>query len=379
MLTMRCIAVLVAALAPVAAQGCPGPGTFWKRDSLPIVPSGLTSVGVVAGMCEGESAGVVFEMPANMAPQRVLQVVAPWGHAFGTNGFTAALDLEVWDGVAFSGAFVNMGTRVFSLSQNATSNMQVSTHGLNTLDTSQYNIVVGLAPPTGSPAVRRFAVTFRCDLNALPDSCNGGNGHANFFTDATSQFGFTCNYTITPQRTSVIEILGQGWRDAALATVNGIQLCPIYYRGVFCVRCCTEDAFPAYYTGFATGCPSSLPPAQLIPATLPRIGTTLFVIVNHMPVNVGLMLTGMSNTASPFGPLPFDATPLGLTNCNLYVSPDFLTTLVGGGGSASFSLAIPNNQNLLGAQLYQQPLVFSPLLNPFEAALGNAAALQVGQ
>ncbi len=369
-------------LAPAAAQGCPGAGTFWKRDTLPIVPSGLASVGVVAGMCEGESAGVVFEMPANMSAQRITQVVAPWGSASGIPGLTAALDLEVWDGVSFSGASVNMGTRVFSLSQNTSGSMQVATHGLNTFDTSPYNIVVGLAPPTGTPAVRRFAITFRIDINTVPDSCNGGSvptSFTSFFTDATSQIGFGCNSTITPQRTSVIEIQGQGWRDPALAQIGIIPLCPNYYRGIFCIRACSEDAFPAYYTTFANGCPSSLPTSQLIPATLPRIGTTMFVIVNNMPVNSGVMVTGFSDTTSVFGPLPLNATPYGATGCTLFVSADVLTTLVGGGGAATFSLSIPNVNTLLGAQLFQQPAVVSPGLNPLEIALGNAAKFQVGQ
>ena len=106
--------VCLALTTVAAAQGCATPGgTFWQRDSLPANPSGLTSVGVVRGMCEGESAGVVFEMPAGMSPQRLTRVVAPWGHApNGTPGFQAALDVEIHDGVSFSGANVSMGTRV---------------------------------------------------------------------------------------------------------------------------------------------------------------------------------------------------------------------------------------------------------------------------
>lgn len=370
----------LAAAAPALAQGCAGTGTFWKRDTLPVVPSGLTGVSVIQGMCEGESAGVVFEMPANMPVQRLTQVVAPWGAALGVNGFQAALDVEVYDGVSFSGAFVNMGTLVFSLSQAATSNMQVQSHGLNTLDTSTYNIIVGAAPPTGSPPVRRFAVCFRCDLNLHPTGTCATGYPANFFTDNSQQptFPFTCNNIITPLRTSIIEIQGQGWRDAALASVTGIQLCPIYYSGIWCIRACSEDAFPAFYTNFGPGCPSSLGVSQLIPATLPRIGQTLFVIVNNMPVNLGLMLTGTSSVVSGFGPLPLNMTPFGITNCTLRVSPDFLTTLTGGGGSASYSLAIPNLVSILGAQFWQQPFVFDPPLNPFGGALGDAAALQIG-
>lgn len=379
-LALLLLAVEAPVAAPVAAQGCPGPGTFWKRDTLPVAPSGLTGVSVIQGLCEGESAGVVFEMPATMPVQRITQVVAPWGASLGVNGFQAALDVEVYDGVSFSGANVNMGTRVFSLTTASTSNMQVQSHGLNTLDTSTYGIVVGNAPATGNPPVRRFAVCFRVDLNLHPTGTCATGYPANFFTDNSQQptFPFTCNSVITPQRTSLIEIQGQGWRDAALATVSGVSLCPIYYSGIWCIRCCSEDAFPAYYNTVANGCPSSLPPAQLLPATLPRLGQTLFVIVNNMPVSFGLMITGTSNVSSSLGPLPLNMTPFGITNCLLHASPDFLTTLLGGGGSASYSLAIPNTANVLGLQFWQQPFVFDPPLNPFGGALGNTAALQIG-
>jgi hypothetical protein len=364
----------------LSAQGCVGSGTFWKRDTLPITPTGLAAVSVIQGMCEGESAGVVFEMPATMPVQRITQVVAPWGAALGVGGFQAALDVEVYDGVSFAGANVNMGNLVFSLSQAATANMQVQSHALNTLDTSTYNIIVGAAPPTGSPAVRRFAICFRMDLNLHPTGSCASGWPANFFTDNAQQptFPFSCNPAITPARTSIIEILGQGWRDASLATVTGIPLCPIYYSGTWCIRCCSEDAFPAFYQTFGTGCPSSAGVSQLINATLPRLGQTMFVIVNNMPLNLGLMATGSSNQTSGFGPLPLDMTGFGITNCLLRVSPDLLTTLAGGGGSASYSLAIPNANNLLGLQLHQQPFVFDVGLNPFGGALGNAATFQIG-
>jgi hypothetical protein len=366
-------------LSSLTAQGCPT-GTFWKRDALPVAPTGLTAVSVIQGLCEGESAGVVFEMPANMPVQRITQVIAPWGAALGVGGFQAALDVEVYDGVSFSGAVANMGQLVFSLSAQATANMQVQSHALNTLDTSTYNIIVGAAPATGNPPVRRFAICFRVDLNLHPSGTCATGYPANFFTDNSQppSFPFACNTITTPQRTSLIEIQGQGWRDASLATVSGIQLCPIYYAGVWCIRCCSQDAFPAYYNNFATGCPGTLGVSQLIPATLPRLGTTMFVIVNNLPANLGLMLTGFSNSASPFGSLPANMTGVGLTNCLLHVSPDVLTTLVGGGNTASYSLAIPNNNGVLGVQLWQQPFAIDPALNPFGGSLGNAAALQIG-
>ncbi len=374
-------AALVLASLPVAAvaQGCAAAGqTFWKRDALPDVPQGLTNVSVIPGLCEGESAGVVFELPAGMPPQRITQVVAPWGAALGVNGFQALLDVEVYDGVSFNGAIANMGQRVFSLSQQATANFQVASTGLNTLDTSTYGIVVGAQPPVGG--VRRFAICFRVDVNLHPSgSCQSG-WPANFFTDNSQNptFPFTCNPAITPQRTSLIEILGQGWRDAALATVSGLPLCPLYYSGVWAIRCCTEDAFPSIYQTFGPGCPGSLGTAQLLAAAPPRLGQTLIVNVTNVPAQLGLMLTGESNTVFGGSPLPLEVTTLGMTGCLLRVSPDVLDAVFTFGPTASWSVAIPSQPNLLGYRLYQQAFVFDPGLNPFGGSLSDAAELQIG-
>ena len=364
---------------PLAAQGCAnGTDTFWKRDVLPNVPAGLTAVSVIQGMCEGESAGVVFEMPAAMGVQRITQVVAPWGAPGGINGFNALLDVEVYDGVSFSGAIANMGTRVFSLSTQLTSNMQATSHGLNALDTSTYNIVVGIAPPNGSPAVRRFAICFRCDINLHPTGSCATGWPANFFTDNATAGGFTCNNVITPQRTSLIEIAGQGWRDAALATVQGFQLCPIYYKGIWCIRCCSQDAFPASYTTFATGCPSSLGITTLVPASMPRIGQTFNVILDRLPANAAFMITGWSDQNSTLGSLPFDLTPLGAPGCFSRVSLDSTSLLLGSNNNALSSLTLPNFPTLLGVQFYQQALVIAPGWNQLGGVVSNAAAASIG-
>ena len=256
------LAAAATLVAPLTAQGCAAPNeTFWKRDTLPDIPAGLTGVSVIAGMCEGESAGIVFEMPAGMGPQVLTQVVAPWGAQGGINGFQAVLDLEVYDGVSFTGAAANMGTQVFSLS-GIGANMQVTTHGLNVLDTNAFDITVGNAPPTGNPPVRRFAVCFRMDINFHPTGSCATGWPANFFTD-NSQFNLFCNNVITPIGTSLIEIQGQGWRDAALAQVSGVPLCPFYFSGIWAIRCCTRDAAAAAYSTFANGCAGTLPVATL--------------------------------------------------------------------------------------------------------------------
>jgi hypothetical protein len=295
-------AVLLCCVALPAAfgQACPNPAAnFWKRDALPAVPSGLTGVSVIQGLCEGESAGVVFNMPAGMGPQKIDYVTAPWGAAGGVNGFQAVLDLEVWDGVSFSGAVVNMGTRVFSLSQDAGSSMQVASHGLNGLDVSAFNIVVGNAAATGVPATKKFAICFRVDINLHPTGSCASGWPANFFTDnASPPFG-GCNAAITPQKTSIIEIAGQGWRDAALATVSGFPLCPFFYSGVWCIRACSTDAAP----------PNPFQITALTPLPAVDPGTVVLQLVG--PGIVGYQyVAALSLATAPPIPTPYGDVPL---------------------------------------------------------------------
>lgn len=380
-ITLGLVALALTFGTSAAAQGCVT-GTFWKRDTLPDIPTGLTTVGVIRGMCEGESAGVVFEMPATMGAQRITRVVAPWGHApGGTNGFQAALDVEIYDGVSFSGASVNMGTLVFSLTSQPASNMLVQTHGLNAFDMTPYSAIVGVAPPTAPGNVRRFAVCFRCDVNSFPSTCAAGY-NANFFTDAAPLLSLTCDPLVTPPGRCVMEILGQGWRDPALTTVPGpfgpVQICPLYYRGIWCIRACTEDAFPSFYTPFGPGCPNSIGTSGLLNAALPRIGQTLIVNITNVPSQLGLMITGTSNVVSPLGPLPLDLTPIGMPGCMLRTSLDATDTLLTAGTTASYTLGIPNQVTLLGLRLYHQAFVFDPPLNAFGGAMSNAAEWQIG-
>lgn len=368
--------------APAFAQGCAtATDTWWQRDHLPMAPSGQTAVSVIQGMCEGESAGVVFEMPASLGPQFVTQVVAPWGAAGGVAGFQAVLDVEVYDGVSFNGANVNMGTRVFSLSQNLSSNMQVASHGLNVLDTSSFNIIVGTAPPNGSPAVRRFAICFRTDLNLHPSgTCNTGYP-ANFFTD-NSQFSLFCNATITPPRTSLIEYhvngVNQGWKDVTVANVGGVPICGPYYQGIWAIRCCTRDAFPASYTIFGSGCAGSMPISRLQSLGVPRMGSMMNVIINNLPNNLAFWITGMSNQMSSFGPLPFSAAPFGAPGCLLHTSTDTAALLFANSNLALTSMTLPNATSLIGLSFYQQALVPDAGVNALGAVASEAAVGVIG-
>jgi len=370
------LALCAATTTTATAQGCTsGADTFRKRDSLPDVPAGLTAVSVIPGLCEGESCGMVFELPAGTPPQLVTQVVCPWGSAGGVNGNVGAVDVEIYDGVSYPISSGNMGTLVWSMSNDIAANMQVTSHALNTLDTSTYDILVGTVPPSDNPSVRRFAVCFRSLVN--PNGSCAGGFTTNFFTDNGAFTG--CSAI---PGANLIEILGQGWRDASTATVQGFPLCPIFYNGNWAIRCCTQDAFGATYSFFGAGCAGAAGQSQLIPASLPQLGQTMVVNVTNVPFQLGLMMTGTSDTVYNGLPLPLDLGLAGFpAGCTLYTSLDatdllFAPTPI---TPAAWAFNVPNQPVLAGATFFQQALLFDdPTLDLFQSKLSDAATWVIG-
>jgi hypothetical protein len=113
--------------------------------------------------------------------------------------------------------------------------------------------------------------------------------------------------------------------------------------------------------------------------TLPRVGVTMTVRVEPLPVSVAVMISGLSNVSWAAVPLPLDLSPLGLTNCTLRLSPDVTDALIGSAGSATYSLAVPMSSALAGFILHQQAVVFDPAVsNPSGLVMSDAATAVVG-
>src|SRR5262249_23694615 len=96
--------------------------------------------------------------------------------------------------------------------------------------------------------------------------------------------------------------------------------------------------YGATYETFGTGCPGALgiPSLAAAPNSLPFLGLTLSVDLGNLPVGVGLMISGLSNTL--FGgaiPLPFPLAGLGFPGCNLLIDPLVVDSVVGPGTSAT--------------------------------------------
>ncbi|MAG56655.1 MAG: hypothetical protein CMJ83_10230 [Planctomycetes bacterium] len=297
--TLSCFVAIALCAAPAGAQLCPAAGqTFWSRDSIPQNPgSNPTGVSIIQGMCEGEAAAVVFELPPGMPPQRLTQVVCPMGSPGGANGAVALVNLEVYDGTSFSGPTVSIGNPVFNLNSATGNDLQVTSHGLNTLDVSQYNIDVG-----NDPANRRFTVAFRLTFN--PNGTCATGYQSSLFTDnSAAPFG-GCNPAITPSQTSLIDILGQGWVDVTVAQVTGFPLCPLFYAGVWVIRACSIDAPPAN--------PFQIQVITPLPATSPGNIAMNFIAPSFdgYPYVAAASFATSPGIPTPFGTVPLAIDPL---------------------------------------------------------------------
>lgn len=228
-LTAALAALLIGATgAPLLAQACPGEN-FWKNDILPDVPGGAVPTAVIQGMCEGEAAAQVFYLDPGQQAQKINRVSVGFGHTSGSGGFNATVNVEIYDGITWNGNTPTLGPKVFDLNDDTAASMQVISHGINEMDLSQYDIVVG-------QGTNAFVVAFRMNIN--PNGSCGGGHPANFLTDASG----TGSCTTVPQ-TSLMDIQGDGWIEPRTFLFGGIiALCPNFYNGNFLIRACTENA-----------------------------------------------------------------------------------------------------------------------------------------
>src|SRR5687767_4882026 len=95
--------VLFCCVGHAAAQTCNAGQTLLKNDNLPAVPGGPTAISVIQGLCEGEACGAVFNF-AGIAPSvKVNMASVAFMNVGNAAGIQAAVDLEFFDGVTFSG------------------------------------------------------------------------------------------------------------------------------------------------------------------------------------------------------------------------------------------------------------------------------------
>ncbi len=317
-------ALLCLALAPPSlGQACGTGETHWKNDTLPDVPSGAIAISVIRGLCDGEACAAVFNYPANTPAQKINTVRVGFGHQAGANGAVALVDVEIYDGISWSGNNPILGPLVYD-SGAIGLDYQVTTTAINEIDLSAQNIVV-----SGSPLKTGYVVAFRMGFNPN-GSCPAGY-NSDFVTD-WSGAGAPCS----PTKKNLIYLQGIGWRDAANANIGGIPLCPLYYAGNWVIRACTETA-NVCQTDFGFGGPGDSH-LTVCGQTLSTGHSATLQLTNATPNTVGLVFASIFQNptfAPPIGgtlvPIPVMLT----VNLPIDATGKFTSPVPGGGGPFS--------------------------------------------
>jgi hypothetical protein len=145
----------------------------------------------------------------------------------------------------------------------------------------------------------------------------------------------------------------------------------------------TADVVRPGAGSFGSACQGHAAPPLLAvdPLATARIGQVVKLQGTGLRVGqpAAFLLVGFSNTSWNSVPLPFDMTAVGLTGCPLLVSVDLLeVAAISGSGTASWSVALPNDKALLGGKVYGQILALDPGLNPAGFGVSAGVALTLG-
>jgi hypothetical protein len=126
------------------------------------------------------------------------------------------------------------------------------------------------------------------------------------------------------------------------------------------------------FVSVAPGCSGSRPATRLVPRDTPKIGRTLEVSLFDLPQDVALMAMGWQSVS------PLSLAFLGMPGCDLAVTVDATSALLGFGNQAQWFLPIPDLSVLVGVHFHTQALVLDIGANPFGAVLSNASEGVVG-
>ena len=125
---------------------------------------------------------------------------------------------------------------------------------------------------------------------------------------------------------------------------------------------------PPGVAGFGTACPDQTGIAPTIGVGVgARLGKTMAVNLSNANPNLlaAVLGIGLSNSVWSGTPLPFDLGFIGMPGCNWYVAGDVAMTLptIGANGTrhhTTHEIAVPQNNTLLGLDLFSQWLVLEP-------------------
>lgn len=139
-------------------------------------------------------------------------------------------------------------------------------------------------------------------------------------------------------------------------------------------------ANPAALEVLGSGCagPAGTPLLAATPYTLPWSGDRLEMVIDLVPAAAPVLIAmGFSLQMSGITlPLPLD--PFGMPGCLLRVAPEATTLLPSTGGTARWSIQVPNQPALLGTTFHQQAAVVAIGWNAAGMVLSNAITGIIG-
>jgi hypothetical protein len=136
----------------------------------------------------------------------------------------------------------------------------------------------------------------------------------------------------------------------------------------------------ARFSPYGLGCPGALGVPQFAaqPGSRPVVGQTLLTDLSNLPLGIGLVGVGLSDTTSGGLPLPLDLTAIGMTGCSLLADPLVTQVATGAGTTANWAFAIPNQPSLIGFLVYAQGFSLDLGANPFGFTATNGGRMKLG-
>jgi PKD repeat protein len=233
---------------------------------------------------------------------------------------------------------------------------------------------VGTATATSRGTGQRTFVSFAPPIH-LAQGVNGlGVEHVgaspNYTNLGSAQTWTFPDLSITAGLVQAVPIFGP--------STTSTQYTPRVWNGALHFGTTQSNSAPGYgYIG--AGCAGSLGVPGNRSTTLPTLGGAATIVVDKLPLDIGVLALGVSRTVSAIGPLPVDLALIGMPGCPLRVSFEATATLVGAASSATLVFPVPVTATLIGVQIYSQALSLDPALNPFGFAISDAAVMLVGQ
>jgi hypothetical protein len=135
---------------------------------------------------------------------------------------------------------------------------------------------------------------------------------------------------------------------------------------------CPEDLYADVGPG-CSGLSSFLPNIEANLSDIPQIGTTFLADVTGMPSGGGgyAVLLGFRTDLWGAFALPLDLGVVFMPGCTLYQDVAIATGGAHVGGTATYSLGIPNDTGLLGLSFYNQVVAVDPAANAFGLTVSN--------